>query len=113
MWKERMISTELSFLIYNLNQHSEFTFYKLMLLLLTSLNRFTVLKFHTDLGMRKCEPRWFQRTSRLNRRPIAGMDRLEIESELSSRVILSDETWIVKYCNGPNSVLGNLGDSHC
>ena len=39
-----------------------------------NLNRFTVHQILTqDLDMRKCAPRWFQRTSRLSRRPIGGM----------------------------------------
>ena len=39
-----------------------------------NLIRFTVHQILTqDLGMRKCVPRWFQRTSRLSRRPAGGM----------------------------------------
>ena len=39
-----------------------------------NLNRFTVHKILTqDLDMKKGAPRWFQRTSRLSRRPIGGM----------------------------------------
>jgi len=39
-----------------------------------NLNRFTVHQILTqDLDIRKCAPRWFQRTSRLSRRPIGGM----------------------------------------
>ena len=49
-----------------------------------------------------CAPRWFQRTSRLSKRPIGGMcldllDRLEKEPESFSRVITGDVLWILEY----------------
>ena len=49
-----------------------------------------------------CAPRWFQRTSRLSRRPIGRMcldllDRLERKPEFFSRIITGDESWILEY----------------
>jgi len=93
---------------------------RLMLRMISSelnLNLFTVHQIlKQDLDMKKCGPRWFQRTSRLSRRPIGGMCVLIFWTALRGNQNFQfcyHRWWIMDFRVWPWDKTPKSGVAHC